>query len=818
MFFLRSRREPKCYLCYMNSNVHPRLRIVLSLVFISVFVYFIPLLLLCLAKKMYRLLINLFHLTNILNHLFLLHRVGVFCELLFIINLHIRNIIYVYELVLLTFNTMIPISLYTFRYRTMHKVRSSMMTTLLSCLLVSAASAQIVAPTQVGGVTVRKSLNYRQPTTPFTLDNYLYSTFYAADKRCYNLKGLLIGHTSMKVASLKANPAGVAYAVLTSNGKKSHVEIFDAYRVDQRLFELASDDQHPTAIAYSADSKRFFMALDNKELKVYDGKSYVVQRNFAMPIVPTMLEVSANDYYLALAGGMQVVVVAQETGQARVTLPCSAEVKCVAFSDDSSMLGVLTSSGFTIYDTRSFTKQIDVPLTGTPTSFAFHPEGKYVGVVSADQTMTFVNLMDVNDCFTMNESDGHVSYLRFVKDGKKNIFLSYNTLNAIRYKLLGGFSPNYTKLLKEELLQRMEEWSKMREGETLEAYKERVNEESRLKQARLFEQEIATKMADNRVMNANVTLGGYNPQNNLLALNFDNMPTIYLTVPEGEVQDFMTADNLEFRDAVYGITKDDKFELIYANVYNKATGKQYEFNNLSRQSLDFMSADDSFVPIELVQQSSMEEVQLNTIKHHVVENARKQNLISDHTNIQVSTGVVADYDATGNRITNYKVGFNYTVDAQYSAHEDFAAGRYKISESNAAKSMLKIVAQAFEKDFAQYIKAGKKVVINITGSADALPINGAIAYDGSWGDIANEPYYLDNELSTMTITRQEGIRRNEQLAFVRAVAVKDYIEYTLTQFNTMNTDYKYHINLSDKTGGAYRRISVEFTFINAFDK
>lgn len=72
----------------MNSNVHPRLRIVLSLVFISVFVYFIPLLLLCLAKKMYRLLINLFHLTNILNHLFLLHRVGVFCELLFIINLH----------------------------------------------------------------------------------------------------------------------------------------------------------------------------------------------------------------------------------------------------------------------------------------------------------------------------------------------------------------------------------------------------------------------------------------------------------------------------------------------------------------------------------------------------------------------------------------------------------------------------------------------------------------------------------------------------------------------------------------------------------
>lgn len=712
-----------------------------------------------------------------------------------------------------------PIHLYTFNRRILRVARSSMVTTLLSYLLVSAASAQSVTPAQVGGrVTVRKSLNYRQPTTPFALDNYLYSTFYATDKRCYNLKGLPIGHSSMKVASLKANPAGITYAVLTSNGKKSHVDIFDAYRVDQKLFELGSDEQRPTAIAYSADSKRFFMALDNNQLQVHDGKNYIVQRSLPLPFAPTLIEVSGNDYYLALAAGMQVAVISQETGQVRTTLPCSAEVKCVAFSDDASMMGVLTSGGLSIYDTRSFTKQIEVPLTGTPTSFDFHPEGKYVGIASAEQSMTFVNLMDVNDRFTLSEPDGRVSYLRFVKDGKKNIFLSYNTLNAIRYKLLGGFSPNYTKMLKEELLQRMEEWSKMREGETLEAYKERVNEESRIKQARLFEQEIATKMADNMVMNANVTLGGYNPQNNLLALNFDNMTTVYLTVPEAEVQDFMTADNLEFRDAVYGITKDDKFELIYANVYNKATGKQYEFNNLSRQSLDFMSADNSFVPIELVQQSSMEEVQLNTIKRNVVENAKKQNLISDHTNIQVSTGVVADYDAAGNRITNYKVGFNYTVDAAYSAHEDFAAGRYKISESNAAKSMLKIVAQAFEKDFAQYIKAGKKVIVNITGSADALPINGAIAYDGSWGDIQNEPYYLDNELSTMTVTRQEGIRRNEQLAFVRAAAVKDYIMHTLTQLTSMTTDYKYHINLSDKTGGAYRRISVEFTFVNAFDQ
>ena len=370
-------------------------------------------------------------------------------------------------------------------------------------------------------------------------------------------------------------------------------------------------------------------------------------------------------------------------------------------------------------------------------------------------------------------------------------------------------------MMRQELLSKMEEWAKMRDDETEDEYRQRVNEDTRVKQAKLFEQEIATRLAGDMIMNSNVTLGGYNPATGMMAVEFDNMPPIALKVPQQDAQDFMSGADLEFRNAVYGLTEKDGFELIFADIYNKATGKTYRFNNLDRKQT-FLTIDEDFVPIELVQKSGMEELKLNELRQKIVGKARKDKLISEHTHISVNTKVEADTDPTGRKVTNYKVGFTYTVDNKNSAHEDFPAGKYKITESHAAESMLKIVNQAFENDFAQYIKAGKKVVVRITGSADALPITGSIAYDGSFGDIVEEPYHLNGDLSTMTVQKSTGIKTNEQLAYMRAMAVKDYISRSMSLLNQMQTEYDVYVEVNSKSGGAYRRINVEFVFVDAF--
>lgn len=663
---------------------------------------------------------------------------------------------------------------------------------------------------------VRKNLNYRQKTTPVVMDNYLFSTYYGAGKKSYNLKGFEINSTGKEIQDIRLNPAGYSYALLSGVGKSSKVEIFDLNEAGRKIKEF-DEVADITAIAYSYDSRHIYMATGTPAISVYDTKDYRLVKSMSLPLAATELSVSPNGFFIAAALGKSVVVIDVNNGGVRKEILFPVNVRSISFSNDALMFGVLTDEGLlNIYDTRTFDLSCSLTNLGDAKSFSFHPENKYVAIAKDGNMLLFVNMADTDERQHLMDADGEISKVHFVRDGKNNIYVTYNSHNSIKYKQILGFSPNYTRLLRDELQQRMAEWSKIQEGESLDDYKLRVNEETRQRQARLFEQEIATRMADDYVMSSAVSLGMYNTKNRSLTIEFDNMPPISLDVPEDDVMDFMDAGNLEFRDAVYGLSKNDKFELIYANVYNKKSGKSYQFNNLERRNLEFLDAGDDFVPIELVQQSSMEEVKLNALKKGIVDDAKKKKLISDHTLINVNTRVVSDVDASGKKITKYNVGFSYSVDMEFSMQEDFAAGKYKVEESHAALSMLKIVKEAFETDFAQYIKADKKLIINIKGAADALPIRGAVYYDGCYGAFENEPYYLDGNLSSTTVTQKSGIRNNEQLAFIRAASVKDYIKNNIHGLDKMDVMYNCHVEVSGETGGAYRRISVEFSFVDAF--
>lgn len=692
-------------------------------------------------------------------------------------------------------------------------MKNRVFSVLVCGLVLSFGNSSVEAQTQV---KIGKMLNYKQPVTPVGADNYLYSTYYYNGKKAYNMKGFPIGSVNYEIISMKYNPAGSSFALMSHKNGKTVIEIYDAWAVGKVLSTI-SQVAAPTAMAYSADSRQFFVADAMGEVSVFDTKLYSQKTRFRIGLSANIAEVSNNGYYLALAGGSAVAVMNQETGSLRTTITARGEVVCIRFSEDATKLGVLTRNGIlSIYSTRDFTVVNEYTDLNMANSFDFHPDGKYLTVLREGKQLLFLNMSDANDRSTLLDEDGGSTYVRYLKDQKHQIYLTYNAIKNVKYRLLKGLSPHLTKLLTDALNARMAEWSRMRPDETVEEYRLRVNEETRLQQARLFEQEIATELADDLVLRSEVRLGGYNPDNEMLTLAFDNMPQIFLTVPKDELDMFQDTNNLEFRNVLYGLRGDDTFEMTYAIVYNKLTGKSYEFNNKERRSLDYLYTDNSFVPIDLLQQTGMEDVKLQAIKEDVVTLAKQNNLISDHTKIQVNSTVVQDVDADGKRINNYKISFRYTVDGGFSVKEDFAAGKYRIEQSHAAKSMLDIVMRAFESDFAQYIKPGKKVMIRITGSADAMKINGTIPYDGCYGDIEAEPYYLDGQLGTMTITPQQGVKKNEQLAFLRAMGVKKYVETHMTSLAQMRTDYQYNIELPEGTGGEYRRINVDFTFIDAF--
>lgn len=679
---------------------------------------------------------------------------------------------------------------------------------IVCCMYIPALFAQ--SGTEIPGDYV-----YPQKNMPKGVDNYLFSTYYYNGKKAYNLRGLPLCTAPGEVIDLKINPSGTSFALLAHKGSSTLVSVHDLW-IDNRTLHEFKEMKNPTALCYTPDAENLLIATP-EELFFFDACRFSLSDKMDMPFAARKMSVSGNGYYLAAADDRRLTVWNLEQKSVRKEFDFDVPITDMVFSADNGTFAVLTADGLlSTYDTRNFLILQSFDALGVAGSCSFHPDGKYLSVVTGDTRIALLNLMDDNDRSYVDNDEGGISDARFLRDGKQQIFLAYNTSSSVTYKLMSALAPNYTKLLAEELNERMNDWMKMMPGETLEEYRLRVNDETRAERMRLFEQEIATRMADNLIAMSNVTLGSYNTESNMLEVNFDTMPTIYLNVPVNEVNDFMDMGNLEFRNAKYGLTKQDKFELIYAEVYNEVSGKTYVFDNLDRQSLAYLQSDDNFVPLELIQQSNMEEMKLRDIKEKIVDLAKRQNTISDHTKISVDARIVTDQDADGKKIMNYAVDFAYEVEEGFSVQEDFAPGKYEAEDSGAARSMLEIIKTAFDTDFKQYVKPGKKLQIRINGMADALPINGRIAYDGVYGDFVGEPVYKNGDLSNITVTKSSGITENEQLAFLRAVGVREYIGKNLPDLKEMNTDYRHNIEVTEGKGGEFRRITVEFIFVDAF--
>ena len=661
----------------------------------------------------------------------------------------------------------------------------------------------------------RQKYVYPQKVSPTGIDNYLFSTYYYNGKKTYNLRNSVLSNSDM-ISAMKINPAGSSFAIVQTKGKKSSVTVYDLWMANKVKHEF-EEDITPVSLCYAPDAKSLVISGDNKELLFFDTRQYALQSKMEIPFVAENIAISSNNYFIAASNGNTLDIWNLQTKELRKSIEADDKINCFTFSADNNLLAVLTADGkLNTYDTRTFFILQSYDAMGTAKYCYFHPEGKYIAIITGDNRISILNLMDETDREYIDNAEGGITDARFLKNGKGEIFLAYNTVNSITYELMSKLSPNYTRLMSDELSDRMNTWMKMMPGETLEEYNLRVNDETRAEQMKLFEQEIATRMADNLVEKSEVTLGNYNPTDNVLALEFNTMPTIYLDVPIEEVSDFMNPGDLEFRNAKYGLTKNDKFELIYADVYNKASGKTYKYDNLDRESFDYMKSDDNFIPLNLVQQSNMDEIKLQEIKESIMNMAKQQKTISDHTKISVDAGIASETDANGKKIMNYNINFSYEVEQGFSAQEDFGPGKYATDQSGAAMSMLAIMKTAFEKDFAQYVQAGKKLRVKITGMADASPINGKIAYNGVYGEYTNEPVYKDNDLSNITVTKESGITQNDQLAFLRAVGVKEYLLQNIPAFSKMNSDYNYYIEVTKEKGSEYRRISVAFTFVDAF--
>ena len=654
-------------------------------------------------------------------------------------------------------------------------------------------------------------------------DNTTFCTAYLSDGALYTMRDIAINDVR-KIERIVFNPTGSSIALLRA---KNPISIYSFRDRNKKLFELKEKRKKlkakpmPVSMCYSADARSFIVGNSLGVIVIYDTKEYMPLAYIQGEAPATALAMSSNNYFIAAAVGQNINIWNFQTKELRKAIPMPAVVKEVTFSPDAALLAVTTDDNhLTIIDTKNWDK-VDIfdKLGGTLSSPSFHPEGKYISVVKDGKNIEIINLKNGVVEQDIVDPTGGVTGGRFFKNNQNSeVFLLTNRTKQMVFWDANGLNPFYGKIMGREVDAKMNEWVKMMQGESMEDYAIRVNDETRIKQQQLFAQEVATALAGDRISMDNPFIDGYDASNNMLNIGFKGLPSIGLEVPSNEAGDFKDG-KMKFSNAVYVLNDKDEFELAYVEVTNETTNKVYIYDNIGRTKLTALEADENFVPLEIMQQATREEAQLAEIKEQVIEEKKQDKLITDNTQINVKTEVIPGVDANGKKILNYKVGYQYEViNKEFSAKEDFPSGGYNIERSNAAMSLMKIIKNAFEGDFAKYLSEGKQVKVIITGSADAAPIRGRLAYDGRYGEFVDEPYYKDGNLDNITVTKAGGITQNEQLALMRAAGVKTYIEKNVTTLGNTKNEYEYHVEVAKERGGEFRKINVEFVIMDAFQQ
>ena len=362
----------------------------------------------------------------------------------------------------------------------------------------------------------------------------------------------------------------------------------------------------------------------------------------------------------------------------------------------------------------------------------------------------------------------------------------------------------------QEVNARMTTWMKRIKDESKEDFALRTTDKQMEAQRLEYSKIVSTDMAGNRI-NTNVRDLQYSNSKEMLGVRFTDMPAIAIKVPRADVASIKNVQDMQFTNTVYNLNPGDKFEVLYTDVINPATGKKYTY--VKEQDVQYLQTD-GYLPLSAIHQDMENNTRLQRIKDEAVREANEKNILSDNTTISVATELIP----TANGQADYKITYKYTVKDGFSVHDDFAPGKYDASKSPASTAMLKIIKESMSGEFAKYCQSGKAADIKYSGSADASPINGKIAYNGMYGDIVDQAVMVSGRPTKLSVTKQSGITTNEQLSLLRAISVKNYIHNNVPALNNLKVTESYNVDVASEEGSEFRRVVAEFLFHDVLNK
>ena len=708
---------------------------------------------------------------------------------------------------------------------------------LLSAVLaISMASASLPAqaqPDRQDGIHERSSFSISNEYNNLKISRF--SIIYLGDDHMlYNLMNRRVYDSSIYDFSI--NPTGASMAVLYKNAKNIVIisnrdknTILATVKGDKKTDPFDEKERKGTpsvtAMAYSTDARELLAANDFGEIITYSTDGYWISSVIEAGKIYDHIAVSPNGYYIAAAHGSEMDIWDVDAADIKRIVRFAGNVNHITFSPDSREIAVsCDTSGLQVVNAIDHHRTEVTKGIQNVRQASFHPDGKYIAYAKADSIIVY-NLINHRAVFRAGAISGEpldipMSEVMAVNfNANRDITtLSHNTGDKVVFWDMSSLPPLYRSKLSEEVDKLMSDWIRQMDGESLDEYRVRVTDDNAARQKAMLLDQAATAIATQVIELEDPFIAEeYDMENHTIDIKFEQLDAIKLEVPEEEFQEVREGD-LSYENPIYTLDDMDEFQLVYLEVVNRTTDKTYIFDERDYiiEDIDFEDDDIDFIPVAMLQTVNMEMEALQQQTQQIMEEKKQENVITDKTAITIDTEIEKDYDSDGNTIYNYNLGYQYDVSEGFSYQEDFGPGKFIVTESNAAMTMLEAIRTALAGDMKKYVDQARTIEITITGSADAIPV-GRILYDGSCGEYVETPYYAKDELSSMTVTDETDIRNNEQLAFIRAASVKVWLENNVEELkaNSAKCVYNYRTEVSDVRGGEFRRIIVQIKFRDA---
>ncbi len=668
-------------------------------------------------------------------------------------------------------------------------------------------------------ITFKREIKLEKRITDITA--HVYSIY-----SCLNEQNVIAWKTPIfsndLIHSIAVSPTGGYLANSTSN----KVQI---WRIDNKAKLVNSIATHRKAInSICFSSQGYLASADNEgEIHISDVKQNKLLANLK-GVNGAVKCVSFNSYGNKIySGNGDSTVTIWNIAIARIekTIKVNSPISCMCVSSDDALIILGSENGSVkIFDCNTGDLRFNLKgHTAEVNSIAINHNNFYVTSVGADNKIIFWSIKN-GSLFTVLENQ---------KEPINKAIFSYDNNERREFLFVGG-EEKYLKiwdvtelplpldyLIKNEIQEEISKWEQKLETESLTDYQNRISYDNKILQIKKLQNFIVNKYALRKYSFSNGKISSYDERNEAYNLSYGSNLSFKLAIPKNESADFaMNFQNL--KPSVFQFIFDNEdFKLSYLELKDSVNSKVYYFDESGTKSNEIYRIDEIIAPpVEVLVEVANKQDTLKEKLSSYIQQKKEEKIISGNVDLKVNTKIAVEKDSIGNPELNYHIEYSYEVikATVQNMTDDFPLGKYKLASSNAARITVQILKETIDKELIKYIKSGMNVTIKITGSTDATPIVNTIPYTGDFGDFEDEPYFINDNLESMSLSQRLGITKNEQLAFLRTYGVRKFIMDYIEPLNKAKLHFQHYTFVAKEKGSQYRKISIEVILHGAFSE